>query len=70
MEAVNASFASPSADAQFAPELRGTPIAGVLGRVLEGVNAWSVIVTLFAMLVVYDQSACFPRPPACAPADD
>ncbi|OJD29314.1 cytochrome p450 61 [Diplodia corticola] len=56
MEAVNASFASPSADAQFTPELRGAPaVAGILGRVLGGVNAWSVLVTLFAMLVVYDQ---------------
>lgn len=56
MAAANGSFASPSADAQVTPELLGSQVAaGLVGRVLEGVNAWSVVVTLLALLIVYDQ---------------
>lgn len=69
--AVNGSFASPSADAQFTPELAGTQVAnGLVGRVLEGMNAWTVVITLFALLVAYDQSESRRSPePSCVSAD-
>ena len=57
MEAFNASTT------QFPDTVRHTIAsanAGNLGRMLENVNAFSVIFTLFALAVAYDQST-YPR---------
>ena len=52
MEAMEASAT------QFAESVHTSMPAqtGLLGRVLEHVNGWSIFFTLFAMAVVYDQS--------------
>ncbi|KAF2137162.1 uncharacterized protein K452DRAFT_236404 [Aplosporella prunicola CBS 121167] len=55
MAAVNATFASPTADAQYAPELTPQAINGLVSRLFTGISGWQIVVTLFAMLVVYDQ---------------
>lgn len=47
------SFVSPSADATVSPQLFAP--AGFLASVLDGFNAWKLLVTLFVAAVIYDQ---------------
>jgi hypothetical protein len=51
--AANVSYASPTADAQYA--LRYVESSGILNRLTQGWSAWSVVLTLFLGLVLYDQ---------------
>ena len=53
---MNGTFASPTADAKYA--VFTTQDEGFLARLYGGVGAWSVVLTLFLMLVVYDQGGC------------
>lgn len=56
MAAANASFASPSADAHVIPALTSaSAVTNIVGRMLQGMSVWSVLVTLLAIAVVYDQ---------------
>lgn len=55
MSVMNASYASPTADAAFA-KIVGVAPGGVVSRLLDGVNGWTIALTLFLMAVVYDQS--------------
>jgi C-22 sterol desaturase len=54
--AVNASLASPSADAKFPIGLADSN--GFLSTIANGANAWTVALTLFLVLVAYDQCEC------------
>ena len=53
METLNASFASPVADAATAKIQM--PVEGLLGHLLNGMSAWSILATVFLLLVTYDQ---------------
>ena len=53
MDAANMTYASPTADAAFAKVQ--LPIQGLLSRVLENVNGWSIALTILIGLVAYDQ---------------
>ena len=53
---MNGTFASPTADAKYA--VFTSPDEGLLARLYGEVSAWSVVLTLFLMLVVYDQGMC------------
>ena len=52
--AVNGSFASPLADAQRPVQNLGA-FDGLTYKTLQGVNGWSVALSLFLVLFVYDQ---------------
>lgn len=52
---MNASYASPVADAAFAKINAITP-EGFVNRLLAGVNGWTVALTLLIGAVLYDQS--------------
>ena len=54
--ALNASYASPTADAQYA--LRYVESSGILNRLTQGWSAWSVVLTVFMGMVLYDQCMC------------
>ena len=51
----NASFASPLADAKFAQIGGNSHIESILST-LSGLSGWTLAITLFAMVVAYDQS--------------
>src|SRR5579862_7113877 len=77
MAAAASSFTSPVANALYGPGLRARDFGGVLQQLVDGTSAWTVAVTLFLMLVVYDQcelppclplhSALPPTGPLCRP---
>ena len=48
------SFVSPLANADFATKFTSDP-AGLLLNAYNGINGWTAVVTLFLMLVAYDQ---------------
>lgn len=50
----NGSFASPLAHAQYPIAPVSTP-AGLVTRVYNGTSAFSLLVTVFLLLVTYDQ---------------
>ena len=52
--AVNGSFASPLADAQM-PIQKFAGLDRFASKALAGVNGWSVALSMFLFLVVYDQ---------------
>ncbi len=52
--AANGSFASPVVDAHYAATLDAES-GGLLNQLYNGVNGWSFSVTLFLILVAYDQ---------------
>ncbi|KAI5199562.1 sterol C-22 desaturase [Aureobasidium subglaciale] len=56
MSAMNASYASPVADAAFA-KISAIAPEGFLQRLLAGVNAWTVVFTLLIGAVLYDQAS-------------
>lgn len=60
--ALNATFASPTADAKFAA-IAQQNVNGILSTIANGTNAWTIAATLFLALVVYDQRECFRRDP-------
>lgn len=51
---VNGSFPSPAANADFTSALKAED-AGILSHVYHGLNGWSIALTLFVILVAYDQ---------------
>lgn len=53
--AVNASFVSPTADAKFAQKISQFDTSGIVSTLLNGVNGWTITLTVFLMLVGYDQ---------------
>jgi len=55
MAAVDASYASPSADATYALPIGSSSLTSVLSRVLQSVNGWSLALTIILGLVAYDQ---------------
>lgn len=54
MSVMNASYASPTADAAFAKIVGGAPDS-IVARVLEGINGWTIALTLLLTAVLYDQ---------------
>ncbi|KAL9600040.1 MAG: hypothetical protein Q9219_003410 [cf. Caloplaca sp. 3 TL-2023] len=52
--AVNGSFASPVADADY-PRPIDTAGSGLIGQLYDGLNGYSLILTIFLLLVAYDQ---------------
>ena len=52
--AVEASFTSPTADAQFSP-LPNAPGAGLISQLYKGANGWSLLLTFLLVCIVYDQ---------------
>lgn len=55
MSVMNASYASPTADAAFA-KIVGVAPEGIVARLLDGVNGWTLVLTLLVTAVAYDQS--------------
>lgn len=55
MESYNATLASSLTANGTSIHASGT-VDGILARTLAGVSAWSIVLTVLAMLVVYDQS--------------
>ncbi|KAF2109887.1 cytochrome P450 61 [Lophiotrema nucula] len=53
--AVNASFVSPTADAQAAHRVAQLDVPGVLSTILSGISGWQLVLTTFLLLVAYDQ---------------
>ncbi|KAI9816217.1 MAG: RNA polymerase C-22 sterol desaturase [Pycnora praestabilis] len=53
--AVNASFASPLADAKHAAGLEDNYVGAVMSQVYNGMGGWSIAISLLLMLVAYDQ---------------
>jgi sterol 22-desaturase len=51
--AVNGSFFSPLADAQY--PIDPSALSGIIGSIVDGLNGWTVAITLFLGLVLYDQ---------------
>ena len=54
MSVMNASYASPVADAAFA-KISAIAPEGFVQRLLAGVNTWTVVLTLLIGAVLYDQ---------------
>lgn len=54
MSVMNASYASPVADAAFA-KINAIAPEGFVQRLLAGVNTWTVVFTLLIGAVLYDQ---------------
>jgi hypothetical protein len=54
----NASFASPLADAKYAQIVGNPQIDSILSKVSE-ISGWSVVLTVLAVLVAYDQCEYF-----------
>lgn len=50
----NQTFASPAATAKYAQISGNTHLDGMLGQ-LSQLSAWQVVLTIFALLVAYDQ---------------
>ena len=63
MSVMNASYASPVADAAFA-KISAIAPEGFVQRLLAGVNTWTVVLTLLIGAVLYDQGA-FKTPRVC-----
>jgi hypothetical protein len=53
VEAVNATLASPRAEA--ATRVGAQVAGGFVARIIDGMNVWTVLLTLFLGAVVYDQ---------------
>jgi hypothetical protein len=53
--AVNGTFVSPTADAKIAHRIAQLPATGLLSTLLENVNGWTLVLTVFLMLIAYDQ---------------
>jgi C-22 sterol desaturase len=55
--AVNATFASPTADAKVAHQIAQLDVNGVLSTVFQNLNGWTLALTVLLACVVYDQCA-------------
>ena len=53
--ATNVSFASPLADASY--PVHRAAASGIIGRVADSLNGWTLLLTMFLGLVIYDQCA-------------
>ncbi|OCK82361.1 cytochrome P450 61 [Lepidopterella palustris CBS 459.81] len=53
--AVNASFVSPTADAKIAQRIGQINANSLVSTILNGINGWTIALTLFFVLVAYDQ---------------
>ena len=58
---MNSTFASPAANADYAAPIMDATGGGLLSSVYNGINGWSVVITLLLTLVAYDQCELFPR---------
>lgn len=56
MAGANASYASPVADAAFA-QIKAIGPEGIVARLLDGVNGWTIALMVLLSLVAYDQIA-------------
>ena len=54
VQVMDGTFASPSATAKYAAVPSSTE-DGILSLAYNGMNGWSAVLTLFLMLVAYDQ---------------
>ena len=54
MASSNGSWASPIADAQYSQGLENNT-GGFVGQIYDGLSGYSLFVTLFLLLVAYDQ---------------
>lgn len=61
--AVNASFVSPTADAQVAHMIQQFDTNGLLSSVFTGFTVWKFALTLLVAAVVYDQCTIKILPP-------
>lgn len=52
---MNASYASPTADAAYA-KIIGVAPEGFVTRMLDGMNGWTIALTLLLSAVMWDQS--------------
>lgn len=55
MSVMNASYASPTADAAFAKIANVAP-EGLIAQMVGGVNGWTIALTLLMTAIAYDQS--------------
>lgn len=55
--AANVSYASPTADAKYAPVLHANIMGAILSRMSSNMNGWTIALSIFLALVVYDQCA-------------
>jgi hypothetical protein len=55
MEVANSTFASPAANANMPDPTSIALTGGVLSKAFHGLNGWTAAVTIFLMLVAYDQ---------------
>lgn len=53
--AANAGYASPTADARFAPRLDQVTVGGIVSTTLDRLTPMSLLVTILLGLIVYDQ---------------
>jgi C-22 sterol desaturase len=60
MEVVNTTFASPAANANIPAPTAGSVTGGMLSQAFNGVSGWTVALTIFLMLVAYDQCEKLP----------
>ena len=51
--AINASFVSPPANAPY--PIQNDLLSGYVGRMLDNINGWTVVLAIFLGLVLYDQ---------------
>jgi len=58
MATLNASFASPLANAAHAKIQMQMPVDGIVARVFNGLNVWSALLGVLLLLVSYDQCEC------------
>lgn len=65
MTVANGTFVSPVADARYAAAALGSDMGSVLSRIYSGMDGWSVALTCFLGLVVYDQCQWIPSPRTC-----
>jgi C-22 sterol desaturase len=62
--AANASFVSPTADAKVAHMITQLDGNSILSTIYNGLSVWSVLFTVLAVAVAYDQ--CMDRTTQCA----
>lgn len=62
--AVNASFVSPTADAKVAHMITQLDDNSILSTIYNGLSVWSVLFTVLAVAVAYDQ--CMDHSTQCA----
>jgi C-22 sterol desaturase len=61
--AVNASFASPTADATVAHHIKQLDNNSIVSAVINGFSLWRLVLTVLVMAIAYDQ--CMKPPRIC-----